>query len=663
MVRLTLATLLSAGLLAALSPTLIAAPDAPRDEEAEPTKRVVELVICLDTSGSMDGLINAARQKLWSIVNDLALAEPTPTLRVALLTYGNDGHQSENGWVRVDTPFTEDLDKISQMLFALTTNGGTELVARVVQTATQELDWNPSTDSLKMIIVAGNESADQDQEVSFRDACKAAIAQGVMVNSIYCRYQGDGPDVENGWREVARLADGQYASINQDNAVVVIATPYDDALIDLSTELNTTYLPFGTEGRLGWENQQAQDVNALVLNKAAAASRAQTKGGALYACSWDLVDACRLLQVKLEDVKEEDLPENMKAMSLDERKAYLDEMQQNRKAIQKQIETVNGMRQTYVVAEQKRQAANGVDQFDLIIRSAVREQARAKGFEMPDPDLNVIAADGSLPYFVQIGTTWVAANLAGEFERAFAQGRPYSVAEEIDEHSDAYAALLESLDDEMRAALVSIEHGRAILKRGDDAVAVTMQPDAIEGDAEFTNHETFQIMQRQVDLINQVNQLQQNVQQRGQTAQTLNMPRGVLPAPQPPQQRQVSRQQLVQQEAQVDVALIRQIDQALAKAQRDGQDHQALIEKFYLKRGDTWIDRDLAGDFDAQGNPKEAVAFKPLTVGSKDYRLLIADLITIDAERARAALLIEGDAVLKVGDRRAFIIEAEQREG
>src|SRR5258705_2711251 len=115
-----------------------------RDGDAETVKkaagataprRAVHLAICLDTSGSMDGLIDEARQKIWSIVNDLALATPTPRLRIALLTYGNDGHDAERGWVAVDAPFTEDLDTVSAQLFALKTNGGTELVARVLDAA------------------------------------------------------------------------------------------------------------------------------------------------------------------------------------------------------------------------------------------------------------------------------------------------------------------------------------------------------------------------------------------------------------------------------------------------------------------------------------------------------------------------------------------------
>ena len=158
---------------------------APAMAEKTAAPRTIDLAICLDTSGSMQGLIDSARSKIWAIVNDLALAKPAPRLRVALLSYGNDGHDAAAGWVKVHTKFTEDLDQISQTLFQFGTHGGTELVGRVLQASLRELDWQPGTDSLKLIVVAGNESADQDRKVDYREMCKKAIARGIMVNAIY----------------------------------------------------------------------------------------------------------------------------------------------------------------------------------------------------------------------------------------------------------------------------------------------------------------------------------------------------------------------------------------------------------------------------------------------------------------------------------------------
>jgi hypothetical protein len=353
--------------------------DAPVEIVEEP--RTVDLAICLDTSGSMSGLINAAKQKLWAVVNELALAEPTPKLRVALLTFGNDGHQAENGWVRIDSDLTDDLDLISQKLFALTTNGGTEYVGRVLNYA-EQLSWHPSDDAMKLIVVAGNESADQDQEVPFPGVCKTLITRGIMINSIYCGPATDA--IAPGWAEVARLADGQFASIDQDHGTIVVESPFDEQLATLSGSINETYVPFGTRGAAGSANQSEQDANAQKLNSAASASRARTKGQALYFCSWDLVDACAAGQVKLEEVAAEELPDNMQSMTGAQRVAFVEEMGRKRAEIKQQIAELSAKRDAFVQQEMQRQALDDSKGLDSVIRRAVREQAREKGLSFPE---------------------------------------------------------------------------------------------------------------------------------------------------------------------------------------------------------------------------------------------------------------------------------------
>ncbi len=370
---------------------------SPVVEKAD-ANRVIDVAICLDTSGSMDGLIDSARQKLWAIVNDLALAEPTPKLRVALLTYGNDGHNRENGWVNVESDLTDDLDLISQRLFALTTNGGTELVARVIQSASQELSWHPSDDAMKLIIVAGNESADQDRQFPFREVCRATISSGVMVNSIYCQYSGDNSEVESGWREVAKLSDGQFAMIDQNNGTVVIATPYDEPLIELNAQINATYIAYGTRGQWGAQNQTEQDDNAASLGAATAAQRVGCKATTLYCNStWDLVDACRSADFKLEDVRDEDLPENMRAMTVEQRKAHVDEIAKKRADVQAAVQSMLQKREAFVAQEQQRLALDDTAAFDFAVRTAIRKQAEAKGFKFPAMPAAAAGADAIPP--------------------------------------------------------------------------------------------------------------------------------------------------------------------------------------------------------------------------------------------------------------------------
>lgn len=356
-----------------------------------PANPIVEVAICLDTSGSMDGLLEAAKQKLWTIVNEFVFAEPQPKLRVALLTYGNDGHNQENGWVQLETGLTEDLDLVSKILFEQTTNGGTELVGRVVHAATRQLQWSKAPGALKLIVVAGNESADQDAVVRYADACKAAITGEIMVNAIYC-----GPPTHadaQAWQQVARLADGQFASIDKDNGTVVMETPFDVRLAELSLDLNGTYLAYGERGEWFGANQIAQDENAAARNGEAAATRAFCKANVLYNCaSWDLVDAYALGTLVLADVKVETLPEEMKTMTLEERQAHIEAKAAERKKLQAEVNRISAQRQQFVEAEMKKRSLDTSNSFDHAIKSAVRAQAEAKGYRFPKAEAPVAPA-------------------------------------------------------------------------------------------------------------------------------------------------------------------------------------------------------------------------------------------------------------------------------
>lgn len=344
-----------------------------------PARRpVIEIALCLDTSNSMDGLINSARMKLWDIVNDLATARPLPQLRIALLTYGTPTYGADSGWVRLNCTFTEDLDLVSEYLFSLTTNGGTEYVGRVVNTALDQLDWSTDQSTLRMVVVAGNESADQDPVVRGWYAAQKASERDVRVNAILCgRWDGS---VVDSWQQVADLGQGHYAAIDQDHGTIVIETPYDDELAALSSAVNETYIPFGADGHRGWANQSAQDRNAAEMNSAAAASRANSKANALYRCSWDLIDACDNGDVELKDVPTKDLPEIMQGQTMTERQAYLNETRAKRQRIKDRINELNAKRDTFIREEMARRAHDPSKAFDHALRTAIRNQARCKGF-------------------------------------------------------------------------------------------------------------------------------------------------------------------------------------------------------------------------------------------------------------------------------------------
>jgi hypothetical protein len=359
---------LGAGWTAAAAPNTVA-PNEPRRE--------VDVVIALDVSGSMEGLIESAKQRLWDVTNELARARPVPALRVAILTYGRPSYGKQSGYVRVDLPFTADLDAVNATLFAFQTDGGDEYVARAIQTSLDTLQWSNDPKALKVVFVAGNESAEQDPRLTLEQVTGVAVRRGVVVNAIYCGADGDAD--AGGWRKVAASTNGLYASIDKNAAAVAnIATPFDERLAALNEELNATYIAFGSDGERARANQVEQDRNARAMSPAAAASRTVTKAGGLYRSEWDLVDAAQAGK-KLADVPVAELPAKMQALSPAEREAYVHGKAERRDELQRQIGELAAERGQYI-AEQKRGSPDGAAGLDAAIVDGLREVAASKGF-------------------------------------------------------------------------------------------------------------------------------------------------------------------------------------------------------------------------------------------------------------------------------------------
>jgi len=339
----------------------------------------IQLAILLDTSGSMDGLIDQARSRIWKIVNELATARKNgraPRLQVALYEYGQNSIPSAAGYLRCIVPLSEDLDRISEELFRLQTNGGEEFCGRVIDSAVRELGWSGRHDDLRLIVIAGNEPFTQGT-TDYRDSCREAIARGIVVNTIFCGGYQEG--VRTAWKAGADLADGQYVAIDADNAPPPVSAPQDDEIALLGRELNGTYIPFGREGGSGKTRQEAQDRNAASVSQEIAVQRIAAKAAPQYGnSSWDLVDAKKSGAVKLEEMPEADLPEAMKGMTPKERLAHVTAMQEKRAGLQKKIAALHAERERFVRAKLKNQAGAGT--LDEAIIRALRKQAEAKNF-------------------------------------------------------------------------------------------------------------------------------------------------------------------------------------------------------------------------------------------------------------------------------------------
>ena len=357
--------------------------DTPTKRAAAPTPHAVDLVIALDVSGSMSGLIDSAKQRLWDVVNELGRAQPQPRLRVAIITYGDPAYGAEIGFVRINQPFTSDLDAVNETLFSFGTNGGDEFVARVVDTSLKKLNWSNKGGALQVLFVAGNEAADQDPEISVLQATRSAAARGIVVNTIYCGPEGDGLSAV--WRDVAHSTNGLFASIDQDaGAVANIATPMDDELVALNQALNETYIAYGKDGHRYRKNQRDQDANAGAMSQAAAASRTVAKASKLYeAANWDLVDAVKA-GAELDTLDEEELPAEMQAMNDAERRDYVAGKSAKRKSIQQAIGRLSDERREYLRKERAKEAGQGQASLDEALKGGLRSLAEKKGFTFRD---------------------------------------------------------------------------------------------------------------------------------------------------------------------------------------------------------------------------------------------------------------------------------------
>ena len=379
----SLAVLLSAA-LALASPTFAQDKPAARPP-AETTQPVIQVALLLDTSNSMDGLIEQAKAHLWSIVNEFATAKrggQAPRLEVALFEYGNQGLSGETGFIRMVQPLTGDLDAVSEGLFSLTTNGGDEYCGQVIDAATKQLNWTTSGNEYRAIFIAGNEPFTQGT-LSYEDACKAAIGKGIIVNTIHCGTADEG--INGKWQHGAQLADGTFLIIDQNQAVAQIPAPQDDELARLNSELNTTYLWFGPAGAAAEHRQLAQDANAAALAPSAVAARTAAKSSSLYDYAQaDLVDAAEKDRDFLKTLDEEALPEPLRALKPEEREKHVAEMGEKRAKLQQRVAELSKEREAYLAAERQKQAEQGTDSLGDAMLKAVREQVVEKGYEVGD---------------------------------------------------------------------------------------------------------------------------------------------------------------------------------------------------------------------------------------------------------------------------------------
>ncbi len=367
---------------AALNPQNAGVSEAFHKRHAQPR---IQIALLLDTSNSMDGLIAQAKSQLWTLVNELGEGKKhgqTPIIELALYEYGNSNISVSKGYIRQVLSLTTDLDDVSEKLFALSTNGGQEYAGEVLTKSLDELEWSNGKDDMKLIIIAGNEPFTQGT-VSWQSACERAKRGGVIIDTIHC---GDADvGMRTGWKAAAACAGGIYMTINQDEKYVHIPSPWDDSLLDLNKKLNDTYFGYGARGADKKERQAVQDSNAASIGKGITINRLLSKSKSNYRNeSWDIIDAYKKNQESVLGLEDDQMPDELKGKTVDERKAFIESKQAERQNIQMQIKELGKKQKNYVA--EKRQEMSDTKTLDNVMVSAVRKQAAQIGFKYQKPE-------------------------------------------------------------------------------------------------------------------------------------------------------------------------------------------------------------------------------------------------------------------------------------
>jgi hypothetical protein len=353
------------------------------EPEGKNTNAKIQVALLLDTSNSMDGLIDQAKAQLWKMVNRLADAQrhnEGVSLEIALYEYGNDGLEASNGHIRLVHPLNTDLDGLSEKLFQLKTNGGSEYCGWVISTSLKEIPWSDNANDLRIIVIAGNEPFDQGPK-NYKNSCGTAADRGIIINTIYCGDYGTG--VETKWKSGAESGKGKYMIIDTDKKVVHINTPYDGKVIELNERLNSTYIGYGKDGNMKKMRQVEQDKNALFYGSSNVAHRAAAKSKGTYKNEdWDVVDAAKEDKEFVGKLDERSMPEAFKGMSKDEIEKKIVQLTEERSLIKKELAEMEKKMALYMAEESNKQSGD-TETLDNVLIQTVVEQAIAKGFSFP----------------------------------------------------------------------------------------------------------------------------------------------------------------------------------------------------------------------------------------------------------------------------------------
>ncbi len=343
----------------------------------------IDVVFVLDTTGSMSGLIQTAKEKIWSIATTMASAQPTPEIRIGLVAYRDRGDQ----YVTKMVDLSSDLDSVYAALMDFEAGGGgdtPESVNQALNDAIHKMSWSEGEQAYQVVFLVGDAPPHMDyNEIRYPEIVASAIEKGIVINTIQC---GEMSTTIAPWTQIASLGQGSFFQVEQAGGAVAYTSPFDDEIAALSARLDDTRLYYGTEEEKERMLRKVAATDKLELH-ASVATRARrgvfnaaVGGRANLLGENELVDAVASGTIELDELEPDALPEALKPMAPAEQRAYVARLAGEREDLKRQIQELSADRDSYLT--KKVDEAGGMkDSLDMQLYEAVKEQAGKVGFE------------------------------------------------------------------------------------------------------------------------------------------------------------------------------------------------------------------------------------------------------------------------------------------
>ncbi len=338
----------------------------------------IDVAFLLDTTGSMDHLIQGAKVKIWSIAKEMLDAKVAPDLRMALIGYRDRG----DAYVTRSFDLTDDIDRIYGELLKFEADGGgdrPESVNQALDDAINGLSWDRGGSVYRVVFLVGDSPPKMNYQDDIKYPVTASLAaeRDIVINTVLAGGAGDTGQI---WREIARLAQGRFVSIPQTGNMQIIETPFDQDIQSLNQRLNGTALPYG-------KRVQQDEVRQKLGRTAAAPSSViadksayfKSKGASeeIVTGRGELINDLAEGRVTLEELEPEALPTDLQGLSPEARELAIAEKTKERDALRRKINILVTKRDIYIKKELAKQGES--DSFDGEVGAIIREQGSAKG--------------------------------------------------------------------------------------------------------------------------------------------------------------------------------------------------------------------------------------------------------------------------------------------